>query len=65
MFTINQSSIIAKNFNQLKKVLTSKMFLESFNKFLRLKLIYKNFSLAFNILAIILTYLSFTKEAIK
>ena len=62
MFTINQSSIIAKNFNQLKKVLTSKMFLESFNKFLRLKLIYKNFSLAFNILAIILTYLSFTKK---
>ena len=62
MFTNNQNSIIAKNFNQLKKVLTSKMFLESFNKFLRLKLIYKNFSLAFNILAIILTYLSFTKK---
>ena len=62
MFTNNQNSIIAKNFNQLKKVLTSKMFLESFNKFLRLKLIYKNFRLAFNILAIILTYLSFTKK---
>ena len=55
MFTSKPNSIIAKNFNQLKRVLTSKMFLESLKNFLCLKLIYKNLSLAFNILAIILT----------
>ena len=49
MFTNNQNSVIAKNFNNLKLVLTSRMVFESFNKFLCLKLIYKNFSLAFNI----------------
>ena len=65
MFTNNQNSVIAKNFNNLKLVLTSRMVFESFNKFLCLKLIYKNFSLAFNILAIILTYLSSTKEVSK